>query len=310
MAKQVQATSSLNSLLVILQCLGVFPSEKKKYSFLYSLILATFFMSLFIYAISLRDNEKEVTYIVNQIVFTCYTSVLITALATAHVKRKKLIEILKSLEKFDETILNKTNMNMNYRKNIMFSFISRIVASVLLCEYGLFELVTYPLASKVGLVIRWFIMYFSNLTMFFYHIFLASLSYLLYQRFCFINKSLEFLITTNKNVKNKKKEKNNNTVEKIKGIKVLNENLRSIANDICSNFAASIFVYCGTALLALVVNLNYLIVLIRNHSAIAGTESGVWKYLICISNGIFMHFIQLLLLVTGFYFTKIQASTH
>lgn len=322
--------SSLKVLIKLLKILGALPLEgnetgkiKSIHGTIYSLIIIIAYIILFGCSFPLRTNEKEVNYFITRIAATGYAATVSAILFIGIRRKNELKDLFQRIIIFDQNAWLKTSYKCDrqvFRWTLTLTTIATTMLFVLLC-FDMILLKVYEVTFG-----RWFVRYISMFINTYYLTLIAMLSFLLYQRFKMINICL--LKIWQPNLKHifgpiKLSNKNDNlfNAEFFINIKILNEELRNLANIVCTCFSIPILISVFTSFVVITVQIFYLIILMRVYISmeknarkdsksmeemLLAENIDIWKYTICAIANIIIYLVHLILVAVSFYYTKKQ----
>lgn len=323
-------------ILTIVKIFGAFPTKTISYkrfniSVAYSFVILLAFLSIFIGSFPVLNDEKEINYIINRIVAVISTLTFITILFVAIIYRNKLRKINRKLDILKEDNLIKMYSKRNDQKIGFLSAFLIFIAILLLTETCIADAMVLKPYEEIYSTLKWLVVVLPMVLNTFYQILISVYGYFLTQCFKIINKTLA-KFPSFKNINNDLHDRENDDVnsnyyvEHIKNIKILNEELRNLANDICSCFSLPILVSAGSGFFMITVQIYYLLMVvvlpapkkdIRRTSNIKPTDSTVdkipeeerWKFTLCLINYMIVYFLQLVIVMGSFHLAKNQVST-
>lgn len=324
MASETQPINSIRFILNILKFIGVFPinltkNERNNKLFLFQTILFTLcYVVLWCYAFPVRNNEKEIHYILNRMIGVIYLITILMFAWTSLVYKKELRRIVKKFIKFDE-ICQKNNIIINNKSSQRSSLILILLSSfvllfIFICNIGILQLYV-----KQQYLVRWFLIYTPVFVITYYLVFISVIAHLFYERFKGINNVL-IQMTMSKMKTNLvqskvtsvyKDEENKKLVGNLKKLTFLNEELRSLVNDVLSYFSVPILFCFGAIFIDITVQVFYLIFLLRIYEQpnINIEHNYIWQAQLTLVSYICNYLLVILFIVVHFYKTKQEVCT-
>lgn len=325
MASQ-QPIKSIKSIILVLQIFGAFPLKYKNIKHkniknilgtIYTTVLLIVYIILLMLTFSGQQVGKEVNYYANRIIALLLAATTFIILITSIVNRKNLFEILKLLVTFDQNLINKLNIVINYKNSFIFTVLITTIITIILITSALCDMLF--MVPEYETRLKWFVLFTAIFTNSYYQVFIGILAYLLYQRFSKLNETLtkickpkwhQFVVVKPKVILNCNEENCNTSyhIEILRIVRTLNEDLRYLTNKICSNFSLSILISTGTAFFIVTVQVYYLINVINMEPSEDSNKklntTRIWKLGICLFNFVVIHCFITVLIVSCFYYVN------
>lgn len=316
MSPLVQPIQSINILLKIVKIFGVFPSIRK-FSTFYSCVLFIICLCLYFYSVTWDQDEREVTLIANHIVSVSFVFSFVINILMCLLNKNKLLQILNKFQNFDKLSTVKVHFEYNYKKNTNLVMLIVIFLTIYLFETAVVECLNL-VKNSFHSILRWLLNFFPLIVKTFYQALIFVFIIMLYQRFSKINNSLEDIlkpsITTIVGNKEIVRHTNiNYKIEILKNLNILNDDLRSLANYICTTFSLPILINFGNNFLVCTVQMYHMVTLLKIKKLAVGKLQDdklkefsqlIDQQFLCMINSLLFHCLQLIAVVAAFYFTK------
>lgn len=340
MSQARNVSNCLSAIILILKLIGgypVFPTNVsnrgyEKYQIAYTVGLLVVYSIVFGIMIMTNDDSTDINNFVNMTISAALL-VTLTSIAITFVKnRGKAMEFLLRFDQIDQTMLSKLNIGINYKKIFLFATGITVGVSVVLIQSAISDYVILVMNYKIENSWKWVALFVPIFVTTYHHAFMSILAYLLYQRFSLMNECLKCICSHKWGkylksvpqmicVKAKNGGRNGSSFysDMVKNVKIVNERLRNLANDICSSYSLPILTSSGTAFFVVTVQIYYLIILIRTPSPENLTTEQLRKTFTiriedkikigyCLTNLILIHILQFVLLVSSFHCVKEQVN--
>lgn len=337
-----QPINSIKSIIIISKLIGVFPlgKENEKKETLYGKVYIIFllFSYFILFSVTVQPDDDDIKLINRIINSSVYLSLLInymSILINSFKKRSDILEIFNNFNSFDQDF--STFQIIDYKNCSKIAKVLSVVITILLFNSWVSEVIIMVYGYNYLSIFRNIGNYLPIFIIDYFLVFLSLLAFMLYQRFSAVNKHFKFLCVSRKSrfqiyyVKPRygKSKGVDAIMIKFKEIQKLNDNLRNLANQVCSCFKLPIFITFGVAFLNIMVNLYYFIILLRgmaiesevkeiqvngtnaaNHTTVqpdttSGGISDVYpKFSYCFANLLILHILPLLCVITAFHWAK------
>lgn len=272
------------SIVVILKLFGALPwKNPSKLENYYKLLVLLVYYALFGLAFSVRDGSKQINFVINTIISSGFFVSITTIIYVSLKNRNVLVEIV---NQFDT----------NSKQNIVVVLIGAILIETSVCDC-----VILVFDFKTETIWKWLLLTITIFVITYYHAFITLVTLRLYKKCYVMNSFLEYL---HKDTMWKRKE--GYYLGVVKDMRVLNKNLRNLADEICSCFSLPILASLSTAFFVITVQIYYIVSLFEYSSNEPSTVLSEMKtkLQLCLVNFCFVHCLQYFMLVTGFYWVK------
>lgn len=296
--KLILNISRIFGVLILAEYQSQNEEEQTKIGIIISLIWLGIYTVLFIFAFPDKDNVKHINSVVNRFISFILLVNLFTIIINAIINRRKIMIIINRLVAFDLDTTTKLNYNFSYKKIQKFFVFVFYSAIIFLSQWFLLEFIILVKLFETVTISR---LIFVNLNIYvttFYLIFVATIGYLLYERFKIINEILNNLCMSSFTNENKNE---STPVTVLRKIEKLNENLRNLADEACYCFSLPVLTSFGTAFFIVTVHIYHLIILIRDNST---NVDYVYKVGYCLINSICIHVFQIVFVTCIYQFAE------
>lgn len=322
-----------NQVLLItktLQIFGAIPVKNgaeitkkfKNFSKYYIMFLYVILLILFVFSLLYSVKVREINYFVNQMTSIASFITLSFVYLTSLCKKDKILKVLDNFRQFDQNAITQFGQESNYHSVKKITLILFFGVAIILCQSCSTDLAVLVVGYKSETIYRWLILSFSTIVDAFYQAWITLQAFLLYQRFSLVNKALENIcsrkyvkyIQIYPKIKISSSSKSMiiedcSVIGVLKKAKVLNEEVRILANDICSCYSSAILSSWTTAFFVLTAGSYYLILVLS--SKVDNKEVTMEdKYKISASLIFFIiiHTSKILMVVSSFHVTRKEVS--
>lgn len=314
----------------VLKIFGIFPTNgNRNLEILYKFVLLLGYYVLLGLALGEKNENKEVSNVVNTAVSLSLTMTLTSLVVNSLMNKSKILHVYDSFRLLNTFTAEVIQLNGKPKRDtilatILSVFITGLLIEAVITDYVIF-VQTYVLETRMKFVINFIAIFIISYFFFSFGV----TAYLIHQKFLLINYCLESIVIHGKTKKIKQFStmfiQHNSTynMEMLKKLKTVNDQLRTQVNELLSCFSLPVFTNSVTVFFVTTTNVYYLIDInkysLMNYNDLPRRmkqmiESGNTnefinkqiKISVCLVNFVVIHVLQLIIPAIGIHFVRKQ----
>lgn len=320
---------SIAYLIYVLKFFGAFPlTPIARFKIFYPIILSLFYIVIIILSFASEISTQDVGFFVNMVIVLVFSITLIGIFFTCIKNRRMIVRTMEKLIIFDKTVKNTLNIKLNYKHSLRYALLLTVIITITVLTTCLSDLLILVIKYSNISIYRWLTLTISLIVNTYYQTYISIIAFFIYERFSALNKKLIVLykpwresVKTSLYIVKKVQpvqSKEIKTLEMLKTIKILNQELRCLTNNVCSCFSIPILLSSLNAFFVITVQLYYLIIQGKQFLAMSFKDVNnekeqllqikYYEFGFCLFNFIFTHAVQLIMVVTSFHYIQEEVS--